>query len=197
MTKETQSRIFDPFFTTKEEGKGTGLGLAICRRIAEDHGAYLKCTSAAGKGTTFTLELPIAEMDKTAAVKEAGVWKPAPGKKVLVVDDEHEVVGMLKRMLESEGQIVDTAFSGPEAIERIKRERYDLVICDVEMGAVKGFSVREAMLEDHSTSSFIFTTGNYFNPTIVEKLKKSNVPYLCKPFTMADLLSAMKEVQPA
>ena len=55
---EIQARMFDPFFTTKQEG--TGLGLSIVRRIAETHGATLRCDSAPGKGTRFTLDFPAA-----------------------------------------------------------------------------------------------------------------------------------------
>ena len=197
MTPEVQTRIFDPFFTTKEEGHGTGLGLAICRRIAEDHGAKLTCSSVPGRGTKFTLELPIVPIEKGEPAKENSTWKPIPGKKVLVVDDEKEIVAMLKRMLEPEEQVVDTAFSGPEAIEKLKNGSYDLVICDVEMGAEKGFSVLEAMLELRSQAGFIFTTGNYFNPVIMQKLKDAAVPFLTKPFTISDLFLAMSEARPA
>ena len=57
---ENMSKIFEPFFTTKEVGKGTGLGLAVCYGIITDHGGRLSVRSNVGKGTTFTIFLPVA-----------------------------------------------------------------------------------------------------------------------------------------
>jgi len=53
-------RIYDPFFTTKSIGRGTGLGLSITYGIVQEHGGTLACDSAVGKGTRFTLLLPLA-----------------------------------------------------------------------------------------------------------------------------------------
>jgi len=57
--KENLSRIFDPGFTTKGVGVGTGLGLSICYKIIQDHHGKIEVTSEVGKGTTFTLSLPL------------------------------------------------------------------------------------------------------------------------------------------
>lgn len=195
--EELQSRIFDPFFTTKAEGKGTGLGLTICRRIAGEHGARLTCSSAPGKGSTFTLEIPIVNMTGEEAVPESAPVRLPPGKNILVVDDEADILTMIKRMLEAEGQIVGAAASGAEAIEKLKNEKYDAVICDVEMGAVKGFAVREAMLEMKCGAGFIFTTGDQLNKAIMEKIKQADVPFLPKPFTIPELVAVLKKAMPA
>ncbi len=193
---ELQSRIFDPFFTTKAEGQGTGLGLTICRRIAGEHGARLTCSSVPGKGSVFTLEIPIVNMPVEEAAPEMAPAGPAAGKKILVVDDEKDILMMIGRMLEAEGEVVHTASSAPEAIAKLKDAIYDAVICDVEMGAVKGFAVRQAMLEMKSGAGFIFTTGDQLNKSIMEQIKKANVPFLPKPFTITELLAVLKEALP-
>ena len=59
ISKRNQAKVFDPFFTTKEVGKGTGLGLSICYGIVQEHGGRLWVESVVGKGSTFTVELPI------------------------------------------------------------------------------------------------------------------------------------------
>lgn len=189
---ELTSKIFEPFFTTKEEGQGTGLGLAICRRIAADHGGNITCSSVPGISTKFTLELPIVNNPKEEETHRAAeARKPSPGKRVLVVDDEADILALFRRILESEGHIVETATGGLDAVEKLKKENYHLVICDMEMGPTKGFSVREMMLEMNSKASLIFTTGNLLNPALIERLRALNVPFLPKPFNISQLLSTM------
>ena len=61
MSEEVAARVFDPFFTTKPTGRGNGLGLAVVRGIVADHGGSIRVTSAPGRGTTFTIELPLVE----------------------------------------------------------------------------------------------------------------------------------------
>jgi two-component system NtrC family sensor kinase len=65
--KEDMDRIFDPFFTTKEVGKGTGLGLSICYGIVQGHGGRLLVESEVGKGSTFTVEIPITAEENQEA----------------------------------------------------------------------------------------------------------------------------------
>jgi len=68
MSAETVAHAFDPMFTTKRLGTGTGLGLAICDQIVRQHGGTIEVESTPGKGTTFTLILPVEEREKSEAV---------------------------------------------------------------------------------------------------------------------------------
>jgi signal transduction histidine kinase len=60
ITEESKKRIFDPFYTTKKIGEGTGLGLAICEKIIKDHYGRLDVESEVGKGSTFSVYLPVS-----------------------------------------------------------------------------------------------------------------------------------------
>jgi signal transduction histidine kinase len=60
MSDNTINKLFDPFFTTKEVGTGTGLGLSISHKIIESHNGVISVSSGIGKGTVFTIELPVA-----------------------------------------------------------------------------------------------------------------------------------------
>jgi len=76
ITEETKKRIFDPFFTTKKVGEGTGLGLAICLKIVKEHSGRLNVESEVGKGSSFTVLLPVNE-GKTSHEQNTG---PPPGR---------------------------------------------------------------------------------------------------------------------
>ena len=63
---EHLARIYDPFFTTKAIGRGTGLGLSITYGIVREHDGTIRCDSAVGQGTRFTLTLPLAPAERSA-----------------------------------------------------------------------------------------------------------------------------------
>ncbi len=186
MPKEITEKIFEPFFTTKEEGKGTGLGLAISKRIITDHLGKITVKSELGSGATFVIQLP----KSTQTVPQAGpstlILPPAPGRSILLVDDEKDLVTLMKQILKEDGCLTDVATSGREAIEKIKSRKYDLAISDVELGDMKGQAILSVLDESNRPASFIFMSGDILNVPLLESLKKLRVPYISKPFAVSD-----------
>ncbi|MEJ2033747.1 MAG: ATP-binding protein [Deltaproteobacteria bacterium] len=150
-------KIFDPFFTTKKEGEGTGLGLAICNSIVEHNGGTMRVRSKAGRGTTFTISLPLDRGSRLRALKKGlprEIPKPestvVPGKvPILVVDDERILNDMLQESLRAAGYAVDGAYDGMEAIKRLREKTYQLLILDIRMPNKDGLEVLEFVKNEY------------------------------------------------
>jgi CheY-like chemotaxis protein len=129
-------RIFEPFFTTKEVGKGSGLGLSQVYGFVQQSGGLIKVQSEAGAGACFSLFLRRSEKEAAAAlgrvVPAAGVT-PAKGR-LLVVEDDQEVLAVTLEMLSELGYEVATAPNAVTALERLENgEPVDLLFSDVVM----------------------------------------------------------------
>ena len=147
MTPDVLASAFEPFFTTKPTGQGTGLGLATVYGIVKEAGGTVAVESAPGRGTTFTVFLP-------ACAPEPGLPDTAPeprpargeGETVLVVDDEHSVRRVARRVLEDRGFRVLEAGGAAEALDRIREGApVHLVLTDVSMPKVSGTELASAI----------------------------------------------------
>jgi two-component system NtrC family sensor kinase len=182
---EVLGRIFEPFFTTKPVGQGTGLGLPLCLGIVEGHDGTLRVNSTVGEGTTFTIELPVV----AAPAGEAKAASPAhralpPGCRVLVVDDEPDVAGVLVDLLRAEHEHVEAVADGRVALERIEGATYDLILCDVRMPGLDGPELYRALrlLHPELLPRFVFLTGDTLNPESREFVQQTGAPCISKPF---------------
>jgi two-component system NtrC family sensor kinase len=182
---EILGHIFEPFFTTKPVGQGTGLGLPLCQGIVEGHGGTIRADSKLGEGTVLTIELPVVAAPVGDA-KDLPVAARAlpPGSRILVVDDEPDVAGVLSDLLKAEHEQVETASDGRAALERLEQAEYDLILCDVRMPGLDGPGLYKALSLTHPQllSRFVFLTGDTLNPESREFVQQTGAPCLSKPF---------------
>ncbi len=196
--KEIIKNIFDPFFSTKSKKEGTGLGLSICHGIIKEHGGDISVSSRPGH-TTFLIKLP-AHSSKTCIeiiTEDNNVIQLDLAKKpwILVVDDEYEISELLIEVFSQRFQAV-RASNGLEAIEKIKRQKMDVIITDLKMPEMNGMELYERLLEEFPEykHKVIFTTGIVSDLETVNFLEKYQLPYLRKPFKMKELFAAVNAI---
>jgi signal transduction histidine kinase/HAMP domain-containing protein/ActR/RegA family two-component response regulator len=146
MSEEDLEHVFDRFYRGDSERQpgGTGLGLAIVRSLVELHGGDISIESQRGEGTTFTVRLQrAAQADGVAAPRHA-----LRGRRVLVVDDEPAIAGLIAQRLAPYD--VDTVIvnSGDDALEQLRTERFDAVTLDILMPGMSGFEVLRTLRAD-------------------------------------------------
>jgi PAS domain S-box-containing protein len=186
---EVQTRIFEPFFTTKEQGKGTGMGLAMVYGIVKNHGGVVRVASSEGQGTRFEVLIPVASQGEIAALTPCATSPPTRGERILVVDDEEMVRGVLANMLEALGYEVVTAVDGLEAVEIYseRSQEFDLVILDMAMPRMGG---RKCFLELKKINPHIkavLSTGYALDETTQRVLDDGMVGFAQKPYMVHDL----------
>jgi CheY-like chemotaxis protein len=157
MSEEVRKRIFDPFFTTKGE-EGTGLGLSVSHSIVERHGGDLRVDSRPGEGTTFTITLPIG-MNPTGEASQGGDPGVERKGRILLVDNDPQVLSVLGEMLKDAGHHVLPVPSGPEALRVFVPSGFDLVITNVGMPEMSGWDVAEQLRARDANVPVIFITG--------------------------------------
>ena len=151
---ELQPFIFERFrqgdnATTRRHG-GLGLGLAIVRHLTEAHGGTVSVKSAgAGRGTTFTVRLPLAEVPLTSPATATASDRPRSrslkNARILVVDDVPDARDLMRAALESAGADVTTASSSAEALTAVANGTFDLVLTDIGMPDQDGYTLIEAL----------------------------------------------------
>lgn len=141
MNEEVRRHVFDPFFTTKPPGKGTGLGLSTVHGIVRQARGFIFVDSEPGKGSRFTVFLPLVEDQPVERERPADPAKPAAPRalRVLLVEDDEAVRRSMRRLLESQGHAVIEAGHGRAALERLEAGAHvDLVLSDVTMPEMDG-----------------------------------------------------------
>ncbi|MBI3392173.1 MAG: PAS domain S-box protein [Nitrospirae bacterium] len=192
-------RIFEPYFTTKR--KGTGLGLAATYSIVRNHGGHIAVESALGRGTTFTVYLPVSEAAAPAR-KEADERRSAgegKGRRILVVDDEEMVRDLAVRILEHAGYAASSAREGAEAVELYRSARasgrsFDLVVTDLTIpGGMGGREAARRLLEIDPDARIVASSGYSEDAAMADFKAHGFCGVVAKPYKMDDLLAAVEE----
>jgi len=187
---EIVSRIFEPFFTTKAVGDGTGMGLAMSKGMIEEHGGTLLYSDAHGGGAVFTVELPLAVAAPSAKPERDDEQPQTKGRgRVLVVDDEPSIRGLLAEILAGIELDCTECSDGAAALELLGKEQFDLVFCDVRMPVMDGIRFRQHLVEAHPEllDRLVFISGDVLQRGWSRRAEIAQHPFVEKPFNPAEV----------
>lgn len=196
MDKATMQKIFDPYFTTKLQGKGTGMGLAVVHGIVKSYNGDIQVKSELGKGSIFLIYLPAIEREKEISKNLELDEIQGGDEHILLVDDEIQIVHMLKQMLTKLGYKVTARTSSIEALEAFSSNptNFDLVITDLTMPNMTGDELAVALMNICSDIPVIICTG--FSEKITDDIarRKGIRALLMKPVIKREMARTIREV---
>ena len=157
MSEDDRARCLEPFFTTKGD-RGTGLGLSVVYGIIQRHGGMIEITSEIGRGTTFSIRLPLAthETQIFEAPKEAGVSRAL---RILVADDQEVICELIAEYLRADGHAVEIACDGTDAFNKFNPARFDMVVTDQSMPGMSGQQLAGEIHKSAPGTPVILLTG--------------------------------------
>jgi PAS domain S-box-containing protein len=200
LSPEVADRVFDPYFTTKEGG--SGLGLAICHSIIHRHGGQIRVQSESGRGTTFTIQLPVRTMEETtnsfAGTKE--MTSTSKKARILIMDDDQMIIDLSRQILEHLGHEVVTTGDGQAALQCYRKAMaennpFDVVIMDLTIpGGMGGKEAIKQLLRIDPDASAIVSSGYSHDPVMADYQKYGFKDVIVKPYQVEDLKNVVEKV---
>jgi len=192
------NRIFEPFYTTKTVGKGTGLGLSICYGIIQEHGGEISARNRPEGGATIAVRLP-------SAGESAPAEKPAPAPRresavagrILLVENEPAVLEFERDVLMGAGAEIVTGMSVDELKSLLPAQPFHAIIMDGKMPHKGGLADVHRWIAENSSGlekHLLVTFSSVAEPEVRDYLHNNNVPYLVKPFEVADLITQARRL---
>jgi PAS domain S-box-containing protein len=196
MPPEVRDRVFEPFFTTKEVGKGTGLGLSMVYGFVRQSGGHIAIESAPGAGTTVALYLPKATQKPDAgleAIRPQAI--PEGSERILVVEDNEDILKVTSAMLTTFGYWVLCARNGAEAIQMLQSgQEFELLFSDVVMpNGMNGVELAREARRLRKGIKILLTSG-YAGDVLERHQAVDEFPIIDKPYRLADLARRLRSI---
>lgn len=196
MGEDTIEKIFEPFFTTKPFTH-SGLGLSMCYGIIKSYGGEIDVESQKGKGTKFTISLPVrtsGDLIKECKGEELLKEKTIKKAKILVIEDEELIRNMLVQGLTRENHQVTVAKDGIEGIDLFRKMKFDIVLTDLGMPNLSGWEVCKTVkkMSPNTPVGMITGWGEIVNPT--NQREEGPDFILAKPFDFGCIVNKINEI---
>ena len=207
MSEDFRDRLFQPFEQENSSmtgfHTGSGLGLAIVKNLVELMGGDISVESQLGKGSTFTLRLPLPHSVMAQAEKEsngANLTSRLKGRRILFVEDNllNREIGV--NLLEQMGLLGDSAENGKAAVEAFERSEagcYSLIFMDIQMPVMNGYDatrrIRASSHPDAKSIPILALSANAFDEDARKSLDAGMQGHLAKPIDMTELTKALKK----
>jgi CheY-like chemotaxis protein/anti-sigma regulatory factor (Ser/Thr protein kinase) len=192
MPEAVRRRIFEPFFTTKGQ-QGSGFGLSVSQSIMHRHAGTIQVESEPGRGTVFTLALPVSTLAQARAEQPSGS-RDRRRARILVVDDEPQVLSILAEMLRRAGHTVTPAGGGEDAIREFLPHRFDLVLTNLGMRGMSGWQLIEQVRQRCPVVGVVIVTGWRLDEQELGRVRELRVGRcLFKPIRSSELDQAVQD----
>ncbi len=197
MSAEVRQHVFEPFYTTKPEGQGTGLGVAVVYGIVRQHQGWIELETEEDVGTEFRVFIPRTDEQGNDKEKAEEEEELTGTERVLVIDDEQNVLDLLLQLLASLGYDAVGASSGAEGVARVAEggREFDIVICDVVMPHMSGLETVKRIREMVPGIKTLLISGyaNFSDDDDASMGQGSDrTPLMLKPFNRARLAQKVR-----
>ena len=194
MTEEEQQRVFGAFerLSNAAAKDGFGLGLSIVQRIVTMLGGTIRLESDKGKGSRFTVEIPMQTAEELPEqINKTQVHHNRTFHEVIAIDNDEVLLLMLKEMYAQEGIHCDTCNDAAELMEMVRKKEYSLLLTDLNMPDINGFELLELLrasnVGNSRTIPVVVTTASS-SCSKEELIERGFAGCLLKPFSISELM---------